>query len=130
ISVTLTQAKQFLTNVHAKRPKLDGLWWNSVERQLKEWGYVETVFGRRCHFYPRFDEHGELDAETLRAAIAFEPQSTVADLKTVALLEAFAKEGKSYRCLHEAHDAILVGCREAAVQSTAIILKRCLERPL
>ena len=36
ISVTLTQAKSFLANVHAKRPKLDGIWWNRVERQVKE----------------------------------------------------------------------------------------------
>src|SRR5439155_1267096 len=96
ISVTLTQAKTFLANVHAKRPKLDGVWWNRVERQIKECGWIETVFGRRCNFYPRLDfETGELDAETLRAAVAFEPQSTVADLKTLALLEAFEKEGGS-----------------------------------
>ena len=30
----------------------------------------------------------------------------------------------------QAHDALLVGCKKHAVQGTALILKRCLERPI
>jgi len=131
IAITLTQAKNIHAAYHALHPKLDNVWWNRVERQLTEHGYLETVFGRRCNFYPRIDfDSGQLDLETLRAAIAFEPQSTVADLKTVALLDAYAAEGGVFRCLHEAHDAILVGAKKHAVRSTALVLRQALERTI
>jgi len=131
IAITLSEAKRIHAAYHSLHPNLDNVWWNRVQRTIEEHGTLETVFGRRCNFYPRLDpDTGQLDLETLRAAIAFEPQSTVADLKNEALLAAFAAEGGVYRCLHEAHDAILVGCRKNAVLGTARILKRCLERPL
>jgi len=131
IAITLSEAKRIHAAYHSLHPNLDNIWWNRVQCTIEEHGTLETVFGRRCNFYPRLDpDTGQLDLETLRAAIAFEPQSTVADLKNEALLAAYAAEGGVYRCLHEAHDAILVGCRKNAVLGTARILKRCLERPL
>ena len=127
-ALTRKQTDAIYTGYHKLHPNLDGLWWERVEHALETDGFVETVFGRRLTFWPRFDPvTGSLDPETLRAAIAAEPQSTVADLTNRAVVALFERESAGFRLLHHALDAILVSCKPNAVRSTARLLKEGLE---
>src|SRR5256885_3188549 len=128
-ALTRKETDAIYKGYHALHPNLDGVWWSDVERALEERGFIETVFGRRLNFYPRFDPFtGSLDPETLRAAIAAEPQSTVADLTNRAVVALWALEERgAFRLLHHALDAILVGCSPGRVATVARLLKEGLE---
>lgn len=130
VSITLTEAKRIYAQYHALHPNLDGVWWNRVERTLLAQGCLTSCFGARCNFYPRLDpETGALDADTLRAAIAWEPQHTVSRLAKLALLDMFrAEDGGNWRVLHEQHDSVLLGVPKARVWNAARALKRAMER--
>ena len=130
IAITLRQAKEIWAAYHGLHPNLDAVWWNRVERQLTSTGVVETCFGRVCRFYPRWDPYTErLDADTLRAAIAYEPQSTSVDVCNTGLLTLFARED-GFRVLHQGHDSVLCGVKRYRVQATAKRMKEALEREI
>lgn len=132
IALTLTEAEAIWRGYHALHPKLDEVWWNRVEALLYTEGALTTCFGRRCQFYPRFDPAtGVLDAETLRAAVAFEPQSTIADLLNTALLELFALEARfGFQLLFQGHDSVLALVDKHRWRAAAGLFKRTLEREI
>lgn len=132
IAITLTEAERIWRGYHALHPNLDAIWWNRVEAQLYTSGTLTTCFGRRCQFYPRFDPaSGTLDAETLRAAVAYEPQSTVADVLNTALLELFALEPThGFQLVFQGHDSVLALVDKHRWRATAALFKRTLEREI
>ena len=76
-------------------------WHNSVRRSLKSQGYLTTLLGRRRYFFGRWN-----DDETLRAAIAYEPQSLTADEIDTGLLALFRAD--RVQLLLQVHDSILI----------------------
>ncbi len=79
----------------------DHNWHNSIRAQLEQFGYITTThFRRRRHFFGR-----PSDGETLRAAIAYEPQSMTADEIDSAILRLFA--WGRVQLLIQVHDSIL-----------------------
>lgn len=75
-------------------------WHNSVRNQLRDTASLTTLLGRRRQFFGRSD-----DAETLRAAIAYEPQSLTADEIDTALLRLWQTD--RVQLLLQVHDSIL-----------------------
>lgn len=131
VSITLTEAKRIHAQYHALHPNLDRVWWNRVERTLLERGWLESCFGARCNFNPRIDELGALDPETLRAAVAWEPQHTVSRITKMALLDMWRTEaGNGWRVLHEQHDSILLGVNRHRVHHAVRALARAMTRRL
>ena len=76
-------------------------WHNYVKQQLKERQQITTLMGRRRYFFGRPTED-----ETIRAAIAYEPQSLTADEINTGLLRLF-RAGK-FQLLAQVHDSILL----------------------
>jgi DNA polymerase-1 len=76
-------------------------WHNSVRQHLKTAGYLTTLLGRRRYFFGRWN-----DDETLRAAIAYEPQSLTADEIDQGLLNLFRADRVDL--LLQVHDSILI----------------------
>lgn len=132
IAITLAEAKKVHVAYHALHPCLDGVWWNRVEKHLRNGATLRNCFGRVCRFYPRIDwQTGEPDAETLRAMIAWEPQSTSVDVLNTGMLELFAREaGNGFRLLHQGHDSVLLGVNRHRVRATARLCKELLEREI
>jgi len=81
-------------------------WHLFVKRELQTKGYLITPLGRRRHFFGRRD-----DDSTLREAIAFVPQSTIADYEDLGLYRVF-EEGLNKRLpvevMIQVHDAVLI----------------------
>lgn len=76
-------------------------WHQAVALQLQTTGYMITALGRKRNFLGR-----RFDDETLREAIAFEPQSIVGELLNLFLYRTW-KSGL-VQCLAQVHDAILI----------------------
>lgn len=130
-AITLPEAKRIHKAYHTLHPNLDRVWWNDVERKLLADEPLVTCFGRQCRFSPRLDPiTGAVDADTLRAAIAYEPQATVTQIAKLALLEMFRAENGAWRVLHEQHDSVLLGVRRDRLHHAARTLKRAMEREI
>jgi DNA polymerase I-like protein with 3'-5' exonuclease and polymerase domains len=90
-------------------PELGGAWngntWHKwVAQRLQLDGYLTTVLGRTRHFFGRVT-----DDSTLREAIAYEPQSCVADLLNLGAWRIW-KHGaeRDVRLMAQLHDAVLI----------------------
>lgn len=75
-------------------------WHNRVRRQLRDVGSITTLLERRRGFFGRWN-----DDETLRAAIAYEPQSLTADEINRGILNLF--RANRVELLVQVHDSIL-----------------------
>ena len=128
LTATPKQAKEWSANFQTLHPNLDNVWWNRVERTLLRGEPMRAFTGQTCQFYPRIDDAGNLDADTLRAAIAWEPQYNTSMLAKMALLDMFRGEANGWRVLLDSHDAVLLGVPKANVHRAARALKRAMER--
>lgn len=75
-------------------------WHNRVRNQLRHFSHLTTLLGRRRYFFGRWN-----DDETLRAAIAYEPQSLTADEIDTGLLRLW--RAHKVQLLIQVHDSIL-----------------------
>jgi DNA polymerase I-like protein with 3'-5' exonuclease and polymerase domains len=80
-------------------------WWEWVATQVRTTHVIETFLGRRRHF---FGHH--LDGDTIRAAIAYEPQSVTADTINRGMLSLWRTN--RVQLLLQVHDSILFQYRE------------------
>lgn len=75
------------------------MWHEYVDNTLRKNGYLISLTGRKRWFFGRRG-----DADTLRGAIAFDPQCSLADIVNTAMLNIWRK-GYVIICMHE-HDAL------------------------
>lgn len=80
-------------------------WHNHVRQELKDWGHITSLFGRKRHFFGRAD-----DDSTLREAIAYEPQSMTADEIDTGIIKLWRAD--RVQLLIQVHDSILLQYRE------------------
>ena len=76
------------------------VWWSDVERRLRATRTLHTCLGRRLHFF------GRLEGETLRSAIAFEPQSTCGDVCNIMFRKISRQE--HYWPVLTTHDEVIL----------------------
>ena len=76
-------------------------WWDAVAVQLKEFGYLISLSGRRRWFFGR-----PTDPETIRGAVAFDPQGSVGDILNTGMLKVWRLN--IAELMLQVHDAILV----------------------
>lgn len=130
VAITLAQAKEIYKGYHALHPNLDSVWWNRVQRTLESrQPMVASHCGWSANLWPRFDEAGQLDQESLRAAIAWEPQHTVVHVLNEGMLELYQQE-QGYRVLFQGHDSVLLGADKHRWRDVARRAKKALERPM
>jgi len=97
-------------------------WWADVEMQVKSTRMLKTCFGRRLHFF------GRLEGDELRSAVAFEPQSTVADVGSKILLEMDALR-IGWPVL-TTYDEVVVEAQEGDAELVAQAMLKATEIPL
>jgi DNA polymerase-1 len=76
-------------------------WHNWVRNELLTKGYLTTPFGRRRYFFDRAKSD-----QTLRGAIAYEPQSMTAHEIDAAMVRVW-EELPIARCMAQVHDSVL-----------------------
>lgn len=79
-------------------------WHEWTRNQLMTQGFLTTPLGRRRYFFDRLD-----DDSTLRKAIAYVPQSMIADMVNESLFQIWRQLGpKGVEVILQVHDAVVV----------------------
>lgn len=101
------QAKVPVGVVHAFQPKYFSAfpahlrWHGWVEHELRSTGYLVNLTGRKRYFFGRRD-----DPATLREAIAYDPQGSLADIVNRAMLRLW-NDRRWHLYMHD-HDALTI----------------------
>lgn len=98
-------------------------WHNRVRYQLRDVGAITTLLGRRRAFFGRWN-----DDETLRSAIAYEPQSLTADEINRGILNLF--RANRVELLVQVHDSILTQIPEDRVDDLVPWALEALQSPI
>ena len=103
---------------------------DSTKKFAREHGYVETIFGRRCH-YPQINSSNPSErAFNERAAINAPIQGTAADIIRRAMIrmdEALHKKKLKGEMLLQVHDELIFEVPEAEVDATIAVVKKIME---
>lgn len=99
-------------------------WWNQIMIDLMTDGWLMTPFGRFRRFFGRPD-----DDATIRKAIAFEPQSLVADILNTGLLRIW-QTLPQVQLLAQVHDAVLIQYPQEAENEIIPQVQSLLEIPI
>lgn len=135
ISVSIAQAKTYYNRWHAAFNVR--LWWSDIESQLNRNRTIITSYRRKRVF------HGRWCDDMLKAATAYEPQSTVADHMYGALCPEVGIEGgllhlhkkilvkyKEIQLIQTAHDSAVLHCPKVIANEILDLTVSCLKRPL
>ncbi len=93
-------------------------------------GYVETIFGRRCHIASINDRNGMRRAFGERAAINAPIQGAAADVIRRAMIrmpDALEAKGLNARMLLQVHDELVFEVPEAQMEQTIPVVKDIME---
>jgi len=149
--MTYGEAKHFIDKYFDVRPKLLG-YIESVKKQAREKGYVETLFGRRR---PTPDVHSSnfvVREAAMRAAVNMPFQGTAADIMKLGMIAVQQKLDQQYpavshqesvkkqttehrlqitdnrpQLLLQIHDSLIVECIESRADKVAKLLKDTME---
>ena len=121
--IPFQEAKWGLSKYTRARPLL-ARWWETVEQMLTTTRTLRTVWGRVRVFM------GRLNDQTIREAVAHEPQSTVADLVNHAVFQLDQDGAGVWYPLIQAHDEVVLEVPEALVDVAVTRLRHWLEYPL
>lgn len=102
-----------------------------MKKFAREKGYVETLFGRRCHVPGINDKNPARRSFMERAAINAPLQGTAADIIKRAMIrmpDALAKAGLKARMLLQVHDELLFEVPSGEVEATGPVVKRIMEQ--
>ncbi|MCS0502383.1 DNA polymerase I [Ancylobacter mangrovi] len=96
----------------------------------REHGYVETLFGRRCHYPDIAAKNPSIRAFNERAAINARLQGSAADIIRRAMTRmeaALAKAGLSARMLLQVHDELIFQVPDEEIEATIPVVTRVME---
>ena len=121
--VSVAEAKRLQNAYFAAYPgiKLRQL---QVASQLSKSRMLTTPLGRKRLFM------GTYNKDMLKDGYAYQPQSTVADLLNMGLLDVWNNLPPETEILLQVHDSILVQCPVNKVRETALLLEKHLTRTL
>lgn len=105
--VPITEVQEFQNNYFKAFPCISA-YHSYVRAELKEIGYLTTLFGRRRKFFGRHN-----DEATIREAVAYRPQSMTAEEINIGMLRLFRENRVELLC--QVHDSLLIQCDEKDV---------------
>lgn len=98
-------------------------WHEYVKEELRRSGILTSLTGRRRHFWGRRDSN-----DTLRAAIAYDPQGSLADIVNAGMYNLW--QNRDAQLLMQNHDAVVVQYPEHLEDEIIPKLKKQLEFPI
>jgi DNA polymerase I len=96
----------------------------------KKNGYVETLFGRKCHYPDIVNSNASIRAFNERAAINARLQGTAADIIRRAMVrmdDALAEKKLSAQMLLQVHDELIFEVPDSEVAKTLPVVKKVME---
>ncbi|MDP7165108.1 MAG: DNA polymerase I [Alphaproteobacteria bacterium] len=129
LGIGRSEAGQTIEAYFAQYPGIRA-YMDSTKEFCRQTGYVETIFGRRCHLPGINDKNQTRRGFSERAAINAPLQGSAADIVKRAMIRlpaALEARGLSARMLLQVHDELLFDVPEAEVEETAALVKSVME---
>jgi DNA polymerase I len=129
LSISREEAGAYIKKYFERFPGIRD-YMDSTKRFARENGFVETIFGRKCH-YPTITKGTPAEKAFLeRAAINAPIQGSAADIIRRAMIrmeEALSKAKLSAAMLLQVHDELIFEVPEAEVERTIPIIRKVME---
>ena len=126
LSISREEAGDYIKTYFNRFPGIRA-YMEETKRFARENGYVETIFGRRCHF-PRITSPNASERAFMeRAAINAPIQGAAADIIRRAMIrmgEALDVARLSPKMLLQVHDELIFEVKDAEIESTKEVVKR------
>lgn len=122
---TAKKAEDNFKTLYAGYPK----WWARVGAEVDRNGFLVNPFGRKRYFFARSDSSAARQS-LIREAVAFLPQSTIADLlnsRMRVLYEEADQRNGLLQILLQVHDAVIGECSPRDLQRVANVVVQTLE---
>lgn len=120
LGIERSEASEYIKTYFERFPGIRD-YMDATKKFCHENGYVETIFGRRCHF-PRIDSKNPQERAFMeRAAINAPIQGAAADIIRRAMVrmpDALDSAGVGARMLLQVHDELIFEALEAEVDKT------------
>ncbi len=130
LSIPQREAKDYIDAYFDRYPGIRD-YMESRKELCREHGYVETIFGRRCHLPGIRDKNPVHRAFSERASINAPLQGSAADIIKRAMIRipgALAHAKLGARMLLQVHDELIFEVPEGETDDTAALVKRIMER--
>jgi DNA polymerase-1 len=124
------EAGEYIAKYFERFPGIRG-YMDTMRAQVRENGYVETLFGRKIHFPEINTPQRNMRAFFERAAINAPIQGTAADILRRAMIRipaALAQAGVSARMLLQVHDELVFEALDTEVEPTIAAVTRVMEK--
>ncbi len=130
LSISREEAGDYIKTYFNRFPGIK-TYMDETRKFARDKGYVETVFGRRCHF-PRITSPNASERAFMeRAAINAPIQGAAADIIRRAMIrmqEALDGAKLSAKMLLQVHDELIFESRDSEVEATMKAVKHVMER--
>ena len=125
LSISREEAGDYIKTYFSRFPGIK-TYMEETKKFARENGYIETVFGRRCHF-PRITSPNASERAFMeRAAINAPIQGAAADIIRRAMIrmqEALDAAKLSAKMLLQVHDELIFEVRDAEIEATMKVVK-------
>ncbi|WP_321395352.1 DNA polymerase I [Emcibacter sp.] len=129
LDISKGEAKDYIDAYFEKFPGIRD-YMEDTKAYCRKHGYVQTVFGRRCHISSINDKNGMRRAFGERAAINAPLQGAAADIIRRAMVrmpEALDKAGLKAKMLLQVHDELVFEVPKAEIDNTIPVVKSVME---
>ena len=129
LSISREEAGNYIKTYFTRFPGIRD-YMDAMKKQSHELGYVETIFGRRCHFPKVKSPNASERSNAERASINAPIQGAAADIIRRAMVrmpQALAGAGLSSKMLLQVHDELVFEAKDAEVEETMKVAKRIME---
>ena len=138
LSIPQGEAKKYIESYFQKFPGIND-YMETTKTFAREHGYVQTIFGRKCHTPGIADKNPARRNFSERAAINAPLQGAAADIIKRAMIgmePALKEVGLTAKMLLQVHDELIFEVPKAELEETIVIVKKvmedaaCLDLPL
>ncbi len=126
LGISRTEAKDYIDSYFERFPGIRD-YMNGTKEFCREHGYVETIFGRKCHYPEITTKNPARRAFNERAAINAPIQGSAADIIRRAMVrmpDALGGAGLSARMLLQVHDELLFEAPDAECDHVIDVARR------
>ena len=130
LSISREEAGEYIKTYFNRFPGIK-TYMEDTKKFARDNGYVETIFGRRCHFARITSPNPSERAFMERAAINAPIQGAAADIIRRAMIrmqEALDGARLSARMLLQVHDELIFETRDAEIEETMKVVKHVMEK--
>ncbi|HSE76364.1 MAG TPA: DNA polymerase I, partial [Dongiaceae bacterium] len=130
LGIPQAEARDYIGAYFARYPGIRE-YMERTKKFAREKGYVETLFGRRCHVPGINDKNPARRSYMERAAINAPLQGTAADIIKRAMIRippALKERGLKARMLLQVHDELVFEVPDAEVEETSAVARAIMEK--